>query len=284
MDQDRLPFWTLRHRVQAWNLIMSFAKTVNQERQRRHGKATLSPFVTQAYLYVASFYAHREASRRPDYDLFMISLVASFFTAKSEDVVGDLELMIELFFRAVKDMVAPNTELLGEDSQMFPDGIDKDSYEYNTFLPRSKRAELYFLHFIDWKFITVEPFMPLIKWIIDLDDCAKQTVEDYNKEGSGKRNQYREVRREAVHATCVFMVVPDQDAPDEARSEVIAGAAMTVALKRCPFDRFTAEGWAEELHASFDVDAANELVARIDEWEKMLVETGMGNITVDMNE
>ena len=281
---DRLPFWTLRHRVQAWNLIMSFAKTVNKERKRWHGKATLSPFVTQAYLYVASFYARRDASRPPDYDLFMITLVATFFTAKSEDVVRDLELAIELFVRAAKDMVAPDTELLGENSQMFPDGIDKDMFEYHAFLPNSRRAELYFLHFIDWKFITVEPFMPLIKWILDMDECARQTVEGYDKEGNGKRDMYREVRREAVHAACVFIVVPDQDAPDEARSEAIAGAAITAALKRHPFDRFTADGWAQELNASFDVDAANELVERLDEWEKMLIETGMGGIAVDMNE
>lgn len=266
---DRLPFWTLRHRVQAWNLIFSFARCVNEERPRTrriNRPATLSPFVTQAFLYVSSFYARRDPMRPPPegMDLFVITLAATFFTAKSSDVLHHLEIAIRLLFRAVKSMTAPDVNLLGSSSQKFPDdNIDTESLQYHRFLDIAKRAELYFLTFIDWEFIVVEPFMPFYEWLIKMDP------------GDQNREQFQAMRQVAVHVLCVLMVAPEQGVLDEYQCEVLAGAALTVALTRRPFGGFTADNWADSVHAEFDREAAQALADKVGHWEELLLETGM---------
>jgi hypothetical protein len=257
--EDQSPHWTLRHRVEAWNLIYSVAQHLRREQRQN---PTLSPFATTAFQYLAKFYTSRDPSGRfidpdPEMDLFLMVLSAVFVTLKAEGISHDPKMddTIWLLFAAVDRFSEASKLILGRSSTAvaLPKSGERrpDDLNYHRFRADMKRAELYFLTGIEWAFITEYPFVLFNEL---LGRIRKRLRED-------QLDGFREMRAIAVHYMIVIIVVLDQDVPHLTMS----GAAITRALRAVPVRELgmNEANWGYIVKKKRDVDIDWEAVAAL---------------------
>jgi hypothetical protein len=255
--ESRSPHWTLRHRIEAWNLIYSVSQHLRRDQRQN---ATLSPFATTAFLYLTKFYTSRDPGGRfivpdPEMDLFLMVLSAVFVTLKAEGISHDPKMddTIWLLFAAVDRFSEASKSVLGRSSTAvaLPKSGERrpDDLNYHRFRADMKRAELYLLTGIEWAFITEYPFVPFNEL---LGRIRKRLRED-------QLDGFREMRAIAVHYMIVIIVALDEEVPHL----VMSAAAITRALRAVPVRELAMDdaNWGDIVKKKRDVEIDWEAVA-----------------------
>ena len=97
MEQNDPPYFTLEHRVLAWNLLYDFAKSIN-----KIDGFGLSPFLTTAFTYLLRFFNNKDilvkGKKEPEKDLFTLVVVSELVTSKQFFFIYKLDDFIRINF------------------------------------------------------------------------------------------------------------------------------------------------------------------------------------------
>jgi hypothetical protein len=252
--------WTLAHRVEAWNLIFAVAHDMfNKVRG-----VNFSPFVTTAFQYLSAFYntldPETEEPIRSDKDLFLITIAATFVTAKAENLTVNLDPMIEFFVAAVHPFTNESKAILGPSSRKLTPGQSSDDWDFAEFHGAVHAAEGYFLSIIQWRFIADYPFSYLNYWMREIRERLPKPQTD---EVLGP---FRKMRAATIHVLSVFLVALEDGPVD---NETLAAASLTAGLRVVHLKGFPADRWHEALGANLG-DNVYPLADRVQELERTL--------------
>jgi hypothetical protein len=247
--------WSLRHRIEAWNLIYEVA--LYFQRRTKTDQFSLSPFMTTSFLHLSRFYLARQffdssSSRFSGRDLFTMTLSAVWVTVKAESIKHcQIEELIKGFVSVASGFSRDRKEILGPSSSELDANkvatLGSNYLDYQRFLGHVRKAELDFLNGINWEFVREYPFGPMNEWLRpmrDREDLAR----------------FRKMRSVAVHNLVLLIVGLDGRLPP---FEVLAGAALSNAFGKVPMVKYTAEQWADKIGARFDRAAAAEYMEMI---------------------
>lgn len=241
---DDLPYFTLEHRVVAWNLLYDFAKKVNGD------GFGLSPFLTTAFTYLVRFYNNEKiitkGKDRPDKDLFTLVVVSEVVSSKQFIYTFKLDQFIRYNFDIINNYTIQQRNVLGN-STILAQG---DIMSFQQFKSDILAAELYFLTYIGWNLLSCSdfPFIYFQHWCQIIRSEAKKKAEELE--------QFRKMRGKAIHIMIVLMVVLNDP---RIEPDVLAAASIHGALNYVPLESYSASPdnnsfWAKLVEADVDVE------------------------------
>lgn len=247
MEQNDPPYFTLEHRVLAWNLLYDFAKSIN-----KIDGFGLSPFLTTAFTYLLRFFNNKDilvkGKKEPEKDLFTLVVVSELVTSKQFIFIYKLDDFIRINFDIVEKYTQDQQRILGE-STLFAGG---DELRVQQFKSEILRAELYFLTYIGWNLLSCEdfPFVYFQQWG---QIMRKESVKQSEKE----LDNFRKMRGRAIHFMISLMVVLNNP---QIRPDVLAAASIQGALSYIPLSSYSTlpeneNFWATLVKADVDTDS-----------------------------
>lgn len=254
MNQE-LPYFTLEHRVVAWNLLYDFARKVN-----KIDGFGLSPFLTTAYTYLLRFFNNEkiivEGKNKPDKDLFTLVVVSEVVSSKQFIFIFKLDQFIRINFDIINGYTQEQKRILGE-STILSQG---DEMSFQQFKSEVLTAELYFLTYIDWKLLSCSdfPFIYFQHWGQIIRTAAKRKSE-------AELEKFRKMRGKAIHIMITLMVVLNNP---HFKPDVLAAASIHGALSCIPLESYSISPddenfWAKLVEADVNVQEFIELSKNI---------------------
>lgn len=238
------PFFTLEHRVIAWNLLYDFARRVN-----KMGGFGLSPFLTTAYTYLLRFFNNpkiiAKGENKPDKDLFTLVVVSEIVSSK-QFMQSNIDQFIRINFEIIDQYTPEQREILGE-STRFSQG---DELSFQEFKSGVLTAELYLLTYIDWNLLSCSdfPFIYFQHW-------GQIIAQEAKRKSEAQLDQFRRMRGKAIHIMITLMVALNEPF---LKPDVLAAASIQGALTYVPLESYSTAVdneifWAKLVKADVDV-------------------------------
>lgn len=213
---------------------------------------SLSPYIVTSFLYISKYYKN-SPQESGKYDNITVLFSSIFITTKQLNVPLNLENLITIFSELAESFTNEQFEFWGETSrQMTRKG---DEMKYKQLVSHLMKAELDFLTFIGWDFVTSSPF----GWFIELCNVLKC----YHVNKKGAVNQFRDMRSVGLHDLVLFIVTSDD--LEQYSEKCIAGASIQSGVEESPVDTFNGDPKSKDFWVNgLDDRLRDELIKDLD--------------------